>query len=104
MSTEQVTSTPVVRPAKHAAIHPLSPITASEITQAATFIKNLYPSHIELGFKAITLQEPEKAQLAPYLDAEHHGQPTGHIDRKAFINYIIKNTVCVPCKFCFRRT
>lgn len=93
MSTEQVASTPTVGAAKQVAIHPLSPLTASEITTTARFIRGLYTSNTSLLFKAITLQEPEKAQLAPYLDAEHNGQPTGHIDRKAFVNYIIRNTV-----------
>ena len=93
MSTEQVVSTPTVGVAKHAAIHPLSPLTSSEIIESATRIRELYPSDIKLSFKTITLQEPEKTQLLLYLDAEHNGHSTGRIDRRAFVNYIIRNTV-----------
>ena len=96
MSTEQISSAPTVGAAKHAPLHPLSPLTAAEISDSAEFIRGLYPSKTEFLFKAITLEEPEKAQLAPYLDAEYHGQRKGRIDRKAFINYYIRNTVSVP--------
>ncbi|MCJ1398722.1 hypothetical protein MMC11_001923 [Xylographa trunciseda] len=92
MSTEQVFSAPTISSAKQVAFHPLSPLTSSEISAAAGFIKALYPSKTDLLFKTITLEEPAKAQLAPYLDAEYHGRSTSRIDRKAFINYYIRNT------------
>lgn len=79
--------------AQHVSIHPLCPLTASEITKSAQLITGIYPSNISLRFKTITLEEPPKAQLAPYLDAEHHGRAVGQIDRKAFVNYYIRNTV-----------
>ena len=102
MSTEQVAVAPTVGAVKQVAADPRSPLTASEITTSAKFIRGLYPSGADLHFKAITLQEPEKAQLAPYLDAEHNGQTTGHIDRKAFVNYIIRNTVsCLWTLWCY---
>ena len=93
MSTEQISSTATVGVAKQVPVHPLSPLTSAEITRASEFIKGLYPAHTSLLFKAITLEEPEKAQLAPYLDAEHQGRSPGKIDRKAFLNYYIRNTV-----------
>ena len=99
MSTEQVVSTPTLGVAKHAAIHPLTPLTSSEITASATLIKGLYPSNIKLWFKTITLQEPEKTQVIPYLDAQHNDHSTGRIDRRAFINYIIRNTVSFPAGY-----
>ncbi|MCJ1388004.1 hypothetical protein MMC18_000848 [Xylographa bjoerkii] len=92
MSTEQVFSTPTVGVAKQLSVHPLSPLTSSEISAAAGFINGLYPAKTDLLFKAITLEEPAKAQLAPYLDAEHEGRSVGRIDRKAFVNYYIRNT------------
>lgn len=78
---------------KHIAAHPLCPITASEIKRAADLMRNLYPSKTDLHFKAITLEEPEKAQLVPYLEAEHSGGRLPRIDRKAYVSYYIRNTV-----------
>ena len=94
MSTAQVESTPSVGVARQVCSHPLSPLTASEITTSAHLIRGLYPSKTNLQFKAITLEEPEKAQLIPFLDAEHRRGRTPSIDRKAFVNYYIRNTVC----------
>lgn len=94
MSTEQVTSSPEAGVAKQALpSHPLSPLTAAEITRSADLIRSLYPAKTNLQFKAITLEEPEKAQLVPYLDAEHNGSRLPKINRKAFVSYYIRNTV-----------
>jgi primary-amine oxidase len=58
--------------------HPLQNINASEIRLAAQIVslsvsgrKDLIPIRI----KHITLQEPSKALLLPYLDAESNGVP-----------------------------
>lgn len=80
--------------------HPLTPLSSVEIVSAAGIIRSLYPANTSLLFKAVTLQEPEKAATLKYLDAEHAGTalPTG-IDRKAFIAYYIRNTVSL--RLCF---
>ncbi len=96
MSTEQVTTasaTSEVTVASHVQIHPLSPITASEIRAAAGLVRRLYPSTTNFQFKTITLEEPEKARLVPYLEAEHNAQRLPKIDRKAFVCYYLRNTV-----------
>ena len=93
MSTEEVSYIPSTRVAKQLPTHPLSPLTASEITRSAKLIKDLYPSNADFQFKVITLQEPEKAQLVPYLDAEHYGKKLPVLDRKAQVCYYIRNTV-----------
>ena len=93
MSTEQISTVAEVGLAKHAAVHPLSPLSAYEIVQAADLIRHLYPSSIELQFKAVTLEEPEKARLVPYLDAEHAARKLPSIDRKAYLAFYIRNTV-----------
>lgn len=96
MSTEQVISTSAtaeVPVAKHAAIHPLSPLTASEIRGAARLTRSLYAPNAKLQFKAITLEEPEKARLVPFLEAEHSARRLPSIDRKAFVSYYLRNTV-----------
>ena len=92
---EQVVSwaTAEVTPSKHVTEHPLSPLTSSEIRNAAGLIRQLYPSATKFQFKAITLEEPEKARLVPYLDAQHSGRRLPSIERKAFVCYYLRNTV-----------
>ncbi|MCJ1240084.1 hypothetical protein MMC14_008084 [Varicellaria rhodocarpa] len=92
MSTEQVVPTPSVGVAKRASIHPLSPLTSREIVKSAELIRGIYPQKTNLQFKIVTLQEPEKAQLIPFLESEHRGAQVPRIDRKAFVNYYIRNT------------
>ncbi|KAL8923546.1 MAG: hypothetical protein Q9172_003082 [Xanthocarpia lactea] len=72
--------------------HPLSPLTASEITNAVQFVQSLYPTSTTLQYKAVTLQEPKKAELVPYLNADHNGNKKPSIERKAFVSYYIRNT------------
>ncbi|KAH6643583.1 copper amine oxidase [Boeremia exigua] len=80
------------RATKAVASHPLAPLSASEITTAASIIKASWPAHTDLHFKAITLQEPPKVEVLKYLEAEHAGSPLPGISRKAFVNYYIRNT------------
>lgn len=94
MSVEQ--TSPVTLSAglsKKTPSHPLSPLTASEITRASALIRALYPPKIDLHFKAVTLEEPEKAHLVPYLEAEYQGRRLPSLERKAFVCYYIRNTV-----------
>ncbi|KAI9707103.1 MAG: hypothetical protein M1836_000063 [Candelina mexicana] len=92
MSTESVTSGPAAARTRQQTHHPLSPLTAFEITTCAELIRGLYPASTTLHFKAITLEEPKKHQLLPFLAAEHDGLNTPPIERKAFTCYYIKNT------------
>lgn len=96
MSTEQISNLPKVAPAKQNPVHPLCPITAAEINQSADLIRSLYPAKTDFLFKAITLEEPEKAQLVPYLDAEHSRGRLPRIERKTFVCYYLRNTVSGP--------
>lgn len=91
-ATQQIVS-PQTRVSKHFVAHPLCPLTASEISNTAHLVRSLWPSNIDLLFKVITLEEPQKRQLVPYLDAEHAGRTLPHIDRKAFVAYYLRNTV-----------
>lgn len=76
-------------------VHPLAPLTSTEIVTSRNLMQSLYPANTTLLFKHITLQEPLKAELAAYLDAEAAGQPVQSIERRAFINYYIRNTVSI---------
>lgn len=59
--------------------HPLHPITAPEITQAASALKAIvrerHGESFAFRFKNISIHEPAKALLLPYLDAEAAGIP-----------------------------
>ena len=84
---------PMGQSLKQIAGHPLNPITESEILGTANLLRSKYPEGTNLHFKAITLEEPEKAVLVPYLQAEHNGGNLPKIDRKIFVSYYIRNTV-----------
>jgi len=73
--------------------HPLGPLAADEIKQASSLIKKTWPAEQALLFKAITLLEPAKAELLPYLQAARQGQPLSSIDRRAFVLYYFRATV-----------
>ena len=99
MSTEQVPiSLPFVGAAKSKQIaqHPIAPLTASEISESSRLIRALWPANTSLQFKAITLQEPNKSELLPYLTAEHEGAKPNPIERRSFVVYYIRNTVSKP--------
>jgi primary-amine oxidase len=81
------------RSEKSVSSHPLSPLSASELQDAAAIIKASWPAQTDLHFKVVTLQEPPKVEVLKYLDAEHSGAPVPSIPRKAFVNYYIRNTV-----------
>lgn len=86
---------------KQSEAHPLCPITSSEITRSAELIKRCWPTKTSFHFKAITLEEPAKTELVPYLEAEHKGCRLPHIDRRAFVSYYIRNTVSIQKDFPF---
>lgn len=76
--------------------HPLGPLTAKEISQSSALIKGQWPEGTLFQFKVVTLLEPAKAELIPYLSAEKSGQTPTDIDRRAFVVYYLKNTVSKP--------
>jgi primary-amine oxidase len=67
-------------------VHPLAPLTADEITQAASLVRAQVgvsaasdPTQEQLRFVVISLQEPPKADLFPFLD----GTSTALLPRRA---------------------
>ena len=73
--------------------HPLGPLTHAEISESTGLIKALWPTNTNIQFKTITLHEPSKAELTPFLVAEHSGQARPVVERKSFVVYYIRNTV-----------
>ena len=94
MATESISTSLPLRPAKQTDAHPLAPLSADEIRSAVSIIKSQWPANVDLHFKAVTLEEPAKAEAVPYVEAEFHGYDLPNIDRKAFLNYYIRLTVC----------
>lgn len=92
MSAETISSSLPVRPAKQSYTHPFAPLAGDEIKNAAHLIKSQWPSNTVLHFKAVTLEEPAKAEAVPYLEAEFHGDSLPTIDRRVFVSYYLKNT------------
>jgi primary-amine oxidase len=62
--------------------HPLDPLTADEILQVSSLLKAKTPNK-SLHFKIVTILEPPKAQLRPFLIAERNGGPQSRPPRKA---------------------
>lgn len=75
------------------AAHPVCALGPEEIIYTSELIRSVWPEHTDLRFKTITLEEPPKAQLLPYFQAQREGKNLPHIDRKAFTSYYIRNTV-----------
>lgn len=94
MATESISSASLpLRPTTQPASHPLAPLTGAEIHNASALIKTQWPSGTDLHFKALTLQEPPKAEMVPFLEAELQGGNLPQIERKVFVNYYLRSTV-----------
>jgi Cu2+-containing amine oxidase len=92
MSTTFEASLPI-RAVKQSTTHPLAPIDATEIKQAVSYVRSQWPANTDLHFKCITLQEPAKKEVVPYLEAEASGAAPPQIDRRVLITYYIRKTV-----------
>ncbi|KAK6810720.1 hypothetical protein RU639_013568 [Aspergillus parasiticus] len=81
-------------------LHPFASITASEIKAAVDFTRPVAAlrHHVEpeqIAFKAISLREPTKSVMLPYLELEHAGEPPTSlpvIPRQVEVHYYIKKT------------
>jgi primary-amine oxidase len=76
--------------------HPLCPLTGDEIQASARLIESVWPQSVSLSFKVITLSEPAKEKLAPYLEAFDNGTSPSPLERLAFVAYYIRGTVSGP--------
>lgn len=73
--------------------HPLGPLTGEEISRSSALIRAEWPEGTKFQFKVISLLEPPKIELAPYLEAERTGKTPSPIDRKSEVVYYLRNTV-----------
>ncbi|KAK4222085.1 putative copper amine oxidase [Podospora fimiseda] len=73
--------------------HPLGPLSPSEIIASSDLARSAWPENVQLYFKVVTLREPAKKELVPYLTKERAGEsPLPSIDRRAFVVYTLKGT------------
>lgn len=73
--------------------HPLGPLSADEISQSSSLIRTQWPEGTGFHFKVVTLLEPPKAELVPFLAAEKAGETPKPIDRKSQVVYYLRTTV-----------
>ena len=91
MATKMEASLPL-RTTTGSLAHPLAPLDAQEIKQAASFVRAQWPADTDLHFKSITLQEPAKTEVIPYLEAQIAGQGLPKIERRVTVTYYIRKT------------
>jgi primary-amine oxidase len=92
MSLQESTVLPV-RASKQEVAHPLAPLSAQEIKAASSLIQNQWPENTDLQFKVVTLEEPAKVEMVPFLEAEFKGENVSAIDRRVMCVYYIRKTV-----------
>ena len=92
MAPEAISEPNLVLRSKPHAPHPYAPLSANEIVNASSLLRAQWPDTTDVQFKVITLAEPPKHEVVPYLQAErdHASLPT--LDRKAFITYYLRKT------------
>ncbi|KAL3605109.1 hypothetical protein FPOAC2_00051 [Fusarium poae] len=61
-----------------ASIHPFDPLRPDEISRASRIVRPHFGDQ-DPNFRVITLLEPAKKEMIPYLEKEHHKQPTGYV-------------------------
>ena len=91
MAPEAVAHPLPVRSKAHTA-HPYAPLSAEEIINASSLLRSQWPQGTDIQFKAVTLAEPPKLDVLPYLDAERNAIALPSVERKAFICYYLRNT------------
>lgn len=72
--------------------HPFDPLVEEEIKCSSQFIRHAYPENADLDFRSISLYEPEKAEMIPFLEAEHSGKNLNHVphpNRQARVVYYL---------------
>ncbi|KAM3413903.1 Amine oxidase [Cercospora zeina] len=92
MATQSVATSLPVRTTKQNDVHPLAPVDRNEIENAVQLVRAQWPEGTDLHFKTIMLQEPAKAEMVPYLEAELQGTHLPVIDRRAFVTYYLRMT------------
>jgi Cu2+-containing amine oxidase len=75
--------------------HAFSQLQADEIAAAKLLIEQQWPQGTSIHYKVLTLMEPDKDAALEYLAAEHANTTLPSLERRASLNYYIRNTVCI---------
>jgi Cu2+-containing amine oxidase len=67
--------------------HPLSALTADEITVASDVVRSGYENNTKIRSKGISLHEPTKGEILKHRQSGHP------LPRKAWVNYYLTGTV-----------
>ena len=73
--------------------HPLLPLSAEECCRARDVVTRQHRTETILSYRSIYLQEPKRAELTPFLAAEHDGRVTDATERPprlAKVEYFVK--------------
>ncbi|KAI9685764.1 MAG: hypothetical protein M1822_004324 [Bathelium mastoideum] len=92
MATEEVQSNSSTTFVPQSNAHPFAPLSAEEIKHARELLRSVWPANTEFYFKAITLEEPPKAEVLSFLESEHAGIQPKPISRRAFVAYYLRRT------------
>jgi len=72
-------------------MHPFDPLSPDEISRAAAIVRPHFGLQ-EPKFRVITLQEPPKKDMIPFLDSEHGAHPVGHTpERHARVEVVVRS-------------
>lgn len=80
-------------------IHPLQNISAGEIEQARNVVLAYHGKDV-ISFREVFIQEPRKAELSRYLDAEHSGKLSSTFPRPSRVakcQYDVIGGDRIPC-------
>jgi hypothetical protein len=73
--------------------HPLEQLGAGEIHAARSIIRRLRPYYASIVYTTITLEEPPKATLIPFLEAEHNGKLDPRTERPPRLARVLYHVV-----------
>ncbi|KAL1993533.1 hypothetical protein VTN49DRAFT_2202 [Thermomyces lanuginosus] len=66
--------------------HPFDPLSPEEISKVADIVRNAHPGQ-KITFRVLTLAEPPKKLMIPFLEAEHQGRSAQPPARQAQVQF-----------------
>ncbi|EER26360.1 hypothetical protein D8B26_003276 [Coccidioides posadasii str. Silveira] len=71
--------------------HPFDPLSPDEITLVVQAVKKAYAGK-NVIFRVVTLAEPPKAEMVPFLEAEHASKPVAPPSRTAMVQFYLDDS------------
>lgn len=73
--------------------HPLDQLSSDEIRSAAGIIRQARPKGTSIIYRTITLEEPAKATLIPFLELEHQGKLSPWTERPPRLARVLHDVI-----------